>query len=86
MTTRKREEYMLERGKYFVKKAFCLITHQIPSSKELNKLNLFMRKACTQQGMVTRFEHYVSRIIFRIPLPERSFAKRLRIHLPGVQS
>jgi len=44
-----------------------------------------MKKACTGGGMYLRFEEYMSRIIFRIPLPERSFAKKMRIHMPGVQ-
>jgi hypothetical protein len=45
-----------------------------------------MKKACTLGGMYLRFEEYMSRIIFRIPLPERSFAKKMRIHMPGVQT
>ena len=35
--------------------------------------------------MHCKFEEYVSRVIFGIPLPERSFPKKMRIHLPPIQ-
>jgi hypothetical protein len=75
----------LPEGTYFVKKALCLITHHVPSSKELNKINMFLRHACPVGGLHARFEEYVSRVIFRIPLPERQFAKKMRIILPAIQ-
>ena len=30
---------------YFVKKGFCLITRHIPACEELNRINVFLRKA-----------------------------------------
>jgi hypothetical protein len=41
--------------------------------------------ACIKGGLHARFEEYVSRVIFRIPLPERQFAKKMRIILPAIQ-
>ena len=74
----------LRPGQYFVKKAFCLVTHQVPSSMELNKINIFLKNACLDKAMYCKFEEYVSRVIFGIPLPEKSFAKKMRIHLPPI--
>ena len=78
------EENELKPGQYFVKKAFCLVTHQVPSSVELNKINIYLKNACLNLGMHCKFEEYVSRVIFGIPLPERSFAKKIKIHLPPI--
>jgi len=74
----------LEYGKFYVKKAFCLVTHQVPSSKELNKINIFLKNACLKSSMFCKFEEYVSRVIFGIPLPERSFSKKMHILLPPI--
>ena len=54
----------LEPNTYFIRKAFCILTSRIPASKELNKLNVFLKKACLNGRMYDSFENYVSRMIF----------------------
>jgi len=44
-----------------------------------------LKKFATEGGMLVRFEEYIARLIYHIPLPQRSFAKRMRIFLPGIQ-
>ena len=34
--------------------------------------------------MYAKFEEYILRLIFRIPLPDRQFAKKMTLHLPGI--
>jgi hypothetical protein len=71
-------------GKYFLKKAFCLLTTQVPASRDLNKLNIFLKRASTEKAMFAPFEEYVSRILFKIPLPKRSISHTMRIFLPRI--
>jgi len=67
----------IQRGEFFVKKAFCLVTSGFPSSRELNRINIFLRKVCTSPRMFGRFEEYLARLLFEIPLPMRMYAVTL---------
>ena len=71
-------------GKYFLKKAFCLLTTQVPASRDLNKLNVFLKRASTEKSMFAPFEEYVSRILFKIPLPKRQISHTIRVFLPRI--
>ena len=72
----------LEKGRYFVKKGFCLLTSCYPASKELNRINVFLRKLCTSENMFDRFEAYVAKLLFSVPLPSRIYAVTAHLHLP----
>lgn len=34
---------LMQKGRYFVKRAYCLLTSQIAASPELNKFNIYLR-------------------------------------------
>ena len=67
----------IERGKFFIKKGFCLVTSGYPASRELNRINVFLRQVCTSGKMFGRFEEYLARLLFEVPLPMRMFAVTL---------
>ena len=68
--------------RYYIRKAFCILTSRIPASYELNKINIFLKEACLNAQMYKQFESYVSHIVFQMPLPERSDFFTLRVYLP----
>lgn len=61
-----------------------MLTHSIPASKELNNILIFLRCAATQGAMYAEFEDYINNIVFKIPLPDQKFTKKMRLHLPGI--
>lgn len=75
----------LERDKYFVKKGFCLLTSSYPASRELNKINVFLKRLCTSDLMYDRLESYVAKLLFQVPLPSRQHAVTAYLHLPKLE-
>ena len=61
--------HRIREGQYFLKKGFCIITHKVPSSEKLNRINVYLRR-CLQSGyMFGQFEDYVTSLLFTVPLP-----------------
>lgn len=59
----------IKEGRYFLKKGFCIITHKVPSSEKLNRINIYLRR-CLQSGyLFAQFEDYVTALLFTVPLP-----------------
>lgn len=75
----------INRGEYFIKKGFCLVTSGYPASRELNRINVYLRRLCTSQRMFGQFEEYLARLLFEVPLPIRSFPVTLQLHLPSLK-
>lgn len=45
-----------EKGKYFIKRAYCILTSKVAASPELNKFNVFLRQAAVDGYMYAHFE------------------------------
>ena len=58
------------------------MTSNYIATRELNKINVFLRKLCTSRLMFGRFESYVAKVLFSIPLPSRQNPITLNLHLP----
>lgn len=69
----------IEKDRYFIRKGFCLVTSLYPASRELNRLNIFLRKLCQSPSMYAPFESYLSRVLFSIPLPSRRYPVTLQL-------
>jgi len=63
-----------------VKKAFCLLTKNVPSSSELNKINVWLKEQALSGQLFDRFEEYIVRLLFEVPAP--IILDRLKIFLP----
>ena len=74
--------YGHEKGKYFIRRAFCIATSRVPPSKTLNKFNVFLRKALVNGVLRDRFESYVAHMIFRLPCPDKEKPSTLWVWLP----
>lgn len=59
-----RKQQLLPKGKFFVKKGFCLITRHISACKELNKINVYLKNAAVKGLMQAQFEIYLARLLF----------------------
>lgn len=70
----------LPRNRYFVKQGYCLLTSKVPASAELNKINIYLRKASVNGHMYRQFEDYVARLLFEVPLPLHN--TKLKLYLP----
>jgi len=55
--------------RYFVKRGYCLLTSKIPSSPDLNKINIFLKQASISGFMYRKFEEYLAKLLFELPLP-----------------
>lgn len=67
----------LKRNTYFIKKGFCLISRHIPACEELNRINVYLKKASQNGLMHAQFEIYLARLLFQVPLPLRRFPTTL---------
>lgn len=74
--------FNLGRGRYFIRKAFCIATSRVPPSKTLNKFNVFLRKALVSGILRDRFEAYIAHMIFRLPCPDKVKPCTLWVWLP----
>ena len=63
-----------------------MLTSRIPPSYELNKINIFLRKACLNGQLYSNFEDYVASILFQMPLTERLNFFTLQVYLPSVDN
>lgn len=61
-----------------------MVTSGYPASRELNRINIFLRKVCTSPRMFGRFEEYLARLLFEVPLPMRMYAVTLQLQLPSL--
>ena len=73
----------LPRNRWFVRKGFCLITRHIPACEELNRINVYLRKASVNGLMHAQFEIYLARLLFQVPLPLRKYPSTLQLYLPN---
>jgi hypothetical protein len=76
----------LPTGKYFVKKGFCLLSKRVQSCKELNKINLYLRSAAREGYMYAKFEEYIARLLFEIPMPSRNIPVKVKLVLPATET
>ena len=76
----------LEEGRYFVKKGFCLLSKRMQSCAELNQINIFLRSAAEEGYMYAKFEEYITRLLFEIPMPSRNIPVKVKLVLPATQS
>jgi hypothetical protein len=67
-------------GRYFVKRGYCLLTSKVPSSLDLNKINIFLKQASINGHMYRKFEEYVAKLMFELPLPLGN--TKVRLYLP----
>ena len=74
------KDQKLPLGRYFVKRGYCLLTSKVPASVELNKINIFLKRASINGHMYRKFEEYISKIIYEIPLPLNSV--KVKLYLP----
>ncbi len=56
-----------------------MLTAQIPASEELNKINIFLRRASTT-GLYAPFETYLNKLLFEIEVPQS--AAIFKLYLP----
>ena len=54
-----------------MRKGFCLVSRHVPASEDLNKINVYLRKAAINGLMYAQFETYLARLLFEVPLPLR---------------
>ena len=74
------------KNRFFVKKAFCLLSKRMQSCKELNKINVYLRRAAAEGYLYSKFEEYVARLLFEVPVPSRNIPVKVRLYLPATQS
>ena len=78
-----RMQTTLPKNRYFVKKGFCIVTHKIPSSEKLNKINIWLKKSVDHGYLFSKFENYINHLLFSIPLPMRDFPASVKLYLPN---
>jgi len=76
----------LPKNTYFVKKGFCLLTKKMPASESINKINIYLRKAAEEGHMFARFEEYIARLLFEVPMPAREFPTPVKLYLPRTET
>jgi hypothetical protein len=74
------QKYHLPFNKYFVKRGYCLLTSRVHASEQLNKINIYLKNASTDGSMFRKFEDYIAKLIFEIPLPLNK--TKLKLYLP----
>ena len=74
---------LLPHNTFFVRKGLCLVTRHIPLCQELNKINVYLRRAATNGLMYAQFEIYLARLLFEVPLPLRQYPTTMQLYLPS---
>ena len=59
-----------------------MLTSRVPPSRELNKLNVFLRKASIEGELADRFETYIAQLLFKIPCPDREKPSTILVYIP----
>ena len=75
-----RPDIQLPYGLYFLKRGYCLLTSRIQASEELNKINIFLRRAATNGFLFDRFETYLQKFLFEIQIP--ASISNFKLYLP----
>ena len=76
---------LLPRNAFFVRKGFCLVSRHVPASEDLNKINVYLRKAATKGLMYAPFEVYLARLLFEVPRPLRQYPTTMHLYLPSTK-
>ena len=62
---------LLPANTYFIRKAICTLTTKIPPSKELNQINIYLKRAILEGHLYDQIESYMARLVYAIPMPTR---------------
>lgn len=56
------------------------------SCRELNKINIYLRQAALEGYMYAKFEEYIARLLFEVPMPSRNKQVKVKLFLPATDS
>jgi hypothetical protein len=75
---------LLPKGKYFVKRGFCLLTNSVAASPELNKINIWLKEHSLGGCLYNNLEDYIVRLLFEVPKPFPPY--KLKLYLPSIDT